>query len=463
MEGWRTRCADDPLWALDFNGRLGSDQCTIEALQERSMKMKCVANYEIETECSVVSDELVLNINHPSDLYRARIKNIPRSDFSNPFLLSLHLYFEAPTLDDARDMADDLLADCLNMLAFTTGSGFRRHKIRQIVDASPLEKGSMRSVLMWGDNVEHQDPQPFLSEGIATGIERLLTFDIPPPVRRALRWYRLAVDSDALDDQFAYFWFALEILAEFRKSTVKVNDKCPQCQSPLYCETCKSHPVHRPYAKQAIRDLLMSANPEFSEDSLSLLDKTRNSLMHGATLREIEQGLPDPHEKIVDTLGHAVWKALVLQFPRDMFDGTLEMGAPSTYVHYTAHGVAHINTVVPLDSDGNFDLSFKGMTVSLVPNGPPQSALPSLISMTEEQYDRLGVLSYSKVDQNEMLKRIHQRVQRKGNRVVALVLATDMACIKGALARGEVGPWQDLFREMKAQASKSKDVEAGAE
>jgi hypothetical protein len=86
--------------------------------------MELVANYEVKTECSIVTDDLVLRINHPRGLYRARIKIIPRTVYTTPFLLSLHLYFEAPVLAEAREIADGHLADCMNMLAFTTGRGF---------------------------------------------------------------------------------------------------------------------------------------------------------------------------------------------------------------------------------------------------------------------------------------------------------------------------------------------------
>jgi len=120
-----------------------------------------------------------------------------------------------------------------------------------------------------------------------------------------------------------YFWFALEIVAEFQKSTEKLPDRCPHCQSPLYCETCEKHPVHRPYAKQAIRALLKAVDEEGGDATVELLDKTRNSLMHGSTLRDIEDSLPQPHEQIVDTLGRLLRRALILQFPREMFDGVL--------------------------------------------------------------------------------------------------------------------------------------------
>ena len=292
--------------------------------------MHFVANYEIRSECSVIEDEIVLKIHHPKNLYRARIENIQRKTFDTPFLLSLHLYFDANALETAEEVGEELLADCLNMLAFATSCRFRRHRIRQIVDATPGLAG-MRSVLMWGDSIEYQDPQPYLSESTTQAIERLLHFDCPPAIQRALRWYRLGVNETQPDDQFMCFWFAVEIVAEHQKSVEKVPDRCPTCRAPLLCETCKTHPVHRPYAKQAIYALLKAAEPDCDDSTIFLLDKTRNSLMHGSTLREIESTLPDPHEKIVDVLGRMLWKALIHQFPKEMFDGTIAV----SYTHLT--------------------------------------------------------------------------------------------------------------------------------
>lgn len=413
--------------------------------------MECVANYEIKAECSVVADDLVLRIQHPKGLYRARIQNIPRPVYTTPFLLSLHLYFRASTLDEARDIADDRLADCLNMLAFTTGSRFRRHRIRQIVDATPGITG-MRSLLIWGDSIEYEDPQPFLREDTVYAIERLSEFDIPPAIRRALRWYRLGINATVPDDQFMNFWFALELVAEFQKSTEKVPSKCPQCRSPLYCESCKTHPIHKPYPKQAIRVLLKAVDKQCDDATIERLDKTRNSLMHGSTLKEIEDSLPQPHEQIVDILGRLLWRALIHQFPDGMFDGTLAMGYPSTYIQRTVQGVAHMQTVVSTGADGDLDLSFKGTKMEMVPFGPPQSALPTVVSMSLEQHERLGKLRFVKGDHQEMCRRIYERVKKEDNRMHALVLATDIKLIQDAMERGDTGTWQDLFREIMAAA-----------
>jgi len=170
--------------------------------------------------------------------------------------------------------------------------------------------------------------------------------------------------------------------------------------------------------------------------------------MHGSTLKEIEDSLPQPHEQIVDILGRLLWRALIYQFSHEISDGTLKMGFPSTFIYRSVHGVAHMETVVPAGADGDLDLNFKGMKMVMEPFGPPQSALPTVISMTPEQHERLGKLRFMKGDYQEMCRRIYERVKIKDGRVNALVLSTDMALVKDAVKRGDTGAWQDLFREI---------------
>ena len=408
--------------------------------------MQCIANYEIGSEASVFEDGRWLKLQHPKGLFRARMRNIVRNDFSTPFLLSLHVTFDAPSLDEAADIAEERLADCLNMLAFTTGCSFVRHRIRQIVDCTPGVQ--MRSCLMWGDSIGHEDPTPFLDDQIVNSIDRLLAFDTPPAIHRAMRWYRIGINAKVPDDQFQYFWFALELVAVSQKSSEKVPDRCPHCNSPLYCETCKRHPLHRPYEKQAIRELIKAVDKDSDDATVERLEKTRNSLMHGGTLREIEKELPEPREEVVDVLGRIVFKALVNQFPREIFKEKVVFGNPSTYVHRTLTGVAHLQTVVPVDADGEFDLSFSGMKMTMVTDGPPQSARPTLLGMTLDQHKRLGRLCYQKGDHQEMCRRIYQNAEIHGEQVVTVVLSTDMVRILDTVKRGETGNWQDLLREI---------------
>ena len=165
-------------------------------------------------------------------------------------------------------------------------------------------------------------------------------------------------------------------------------------------------------------------------------------------MREIEESLPDPHEQVVDVLGRLVWRALLHQFPKEMFDGKMVIGYPTTYVHYVANAIAHIQTIVPQSADGNLDMSFTGMTAKMESDGPPQSALPSVIHMTADQHERLMRLGYGAGDQKDMCRRVANKYEKQGESVATLVLATDLTVIRSALERGEEGDWQSLFREL---------------
>lgn len=409
--------------------------------------MECVANFEVKTEGSVAEDGRVLKIQHPLGLFRARIENIPRSVYTTPFLLSLHLYFSAPSLHGAQELAEGHLVECLNMLVLTTGLRFQKHRIRQIVDTTQ-EANGMRTLLMWSDSIEYEDPEPFLDERVIHSIERLLEYEAPAPIRRAMRWYRLGVAETVPDDQFMNFWFALEIVAEYQKSPQKVPSNCPRCRTPLYCATCETHPTHRPFAKQAIRDLLRSVDGACDDEAIDRLERTRNGLMHGATLKEMEADLPKPHEAIVDVLGRLLWRALMQQFPRETFRDQLDFGSPSTYVQRSLRGVAHMKTIVPTLPDGDLDLRFEGVKATVQPFGPPQSGRPTIIKMTTNQFQRLQKLSYGNDPAREMCRRICEQRQMLENGVATLALSTDMASIRQALARGDSGDWQDLFREI---------------
>lgn len=409
--------------------------------------MECIANYEIQSDASIGLDDYELRFKHPRGIFKARLKNVVRKNRLTPFLLALQITFDSPSLQEAQDIGKEHLVDCMNMLSFATGASFTSHRTIVIIDGTP--SSGMRGCLLWPEDAGHEDPEPFLDDGIAKTIEWLLQYDAPPVVRRALRWYRFGVNASQPEDQFQYFWFALEILAEYKKPAEKVAEKCPRCKSPLYCETCKEHPTHRLFVKQAIRSLIESVDAECTEEIISNLDEARNRLMHGATLKEIEDRLPEPREEIVDVLGRLVFEALLHQFPKEENDKKISFGMPTTYVHRKLTSVVHAETVIPLDERREFSMGgLHGTTVTMGKDGPPQSAFPLVIEMTPEQQQRLGALTKEKGEGQEMCQRIYKNVIDNNGKRLSLVLATDMSRIKEAINKKESGGWQDLFREI---------------
>jgi hypothetical protein len=107
-----------------------------------------------------------------------------------------------------------------------------------------------------------------------------------------------------------------------------------------------------------------------------------------------------------------------------------------------------MQTIVPKDAEGNFDLSFTGTKMAMESFGPPQSAQPTVIVMTSDQYERLEKLAFQNGDQQEMCRRIRDRMKRGPEGKVACLVLSDMVRINNALKAGETGAWQDLFREI---------------
>jgi hypothetical protein len=156
----------------------------------------------------------------------------------------------------------------------------------------------------------------------------------------AIRWWARGVGASPPSDQFQYFWYALEILAEFDKPTAVVPDKCPKCGGNLYCESCETVPVHRPYPKQAIRMLVMKHVTGDPEGAFVLWDKARNALLHGTERKEIERSLGFTWLQLADSLGKAVWASLLSYLATVTGaratepGGRLHLADASTYMHY---------------------------------------------------------------------------------------------------------------------------------
>jgi len=95
--------------------------------------------------------------------------------------------------------------------------------------------------------------------------------------------------------------------------------------------------------------------------------------------------------------------------------------------------------------------------MELVADGPPQSAQPTTMVLSQEDYKLLGKLSFEKSDQQEMLRRMWQRGQAHEDVVVCMVLSTEAKTIHEALEQGEQGSWQDFFRRIVEGSPKRDD------
>lgn len=407
--------------------------------------MEFVANYEVLSDISIFKDDHWFNLKSLN--YNARIRNIPRENYSSPFLLALEIKFNADDLDASVEKADEMMVSCLDILAFTTGARILKHGIKQIVSVDQVK--GMNDCLFWTDDINHKDPMPIINSQLISTFNTLLSSSIPPPVRKALHWFRMGIYSKTPDDQFQYFWFALEIIATSEKAKDKVNDLCPQCRGNLFCQHCNKHPTHKPYPKDKIFSLIKLANNSLSDETIKTLGDVRNWLMHGSELSDF-RGVEEPLKQ-VDLLGRTVFAVILMKIPFENENIDLEFGHPNTYLHQKVSMRANIQTPVPKGTDGELDLSFKGLQISIERDAKPQSAQPFVVLFTEDEYQKILGLSYSKSDNQQICYRLIHGSRKYENFNVGTILATDIDRVISCANSSEV----ELFNEVMSSVFKN--------
>ena len=165
-------------------------------------------------------------------------------------------------------------------------------------------------------------------------------------MRTPLRWFAAGVRAKLAEDQFQYFWFVLELIAELTKDTARVTDKCSRCRADLFCRTCNAVSDHRPFQKQAIEALLdqLNVSPERQRDLFGI----RNGIMHGRTRSEIvdEICVHSPDFEIgqaIDVMWQIAFGAIfsALKLKEDQVS-KLTFASPDTVVAKTIRMTAHM-------------------------------------------------------------------------------------------------------------------------
>jgi hypothetical protein len=190
----------------------------------------------------------------------------------------------AEDLKSAESASLEAMRYFLDLLSFSTGFGFRIRRRRFVMDWSPgLE---VREALAYGHASDTDDRWPEL-EGVYLDTAReIAECENLKQFRSAMHWYGAGLRSTIAEDQFQYFWFVLELIAEITKGKELVADKCQRCGSDLFCNSCNSVSQHRPFVKQGIESIMdrLKVSKERQRDLFTI----RNGLMHGDTRDEIE-------------------------------------------------------------------------------------------------------------------------------------------------------------------------------
>jgi hypothetical protein len=203
---------------------------------------KWLADYRIESKQQFPPDTPSVKIQVGNA--EVTISNATKSDLPNESLAAQIAVF-ADDIKAAENLALTKIAEVLHLLSFTTSSGFRISRKRFIMDWSPGVE--IREQFVYGYD-DHNDRWTDLREEYFLTVQEIDRTPHVNKLRTALRWYAAATRSTP-EDQFQYFWFVLELLAEFTKGKELVADKCQVCRGDLYCPNCDAASQHRPFQK----------------------------------------------------------------------------------------------------------------------------------------------------------------------------------------------------------------------
>lgn len=275
-------------------------------------------DHEIKSNLVLVQNEKRIVFHAPDTSHSIYLvtRRGPGKHASDELYISSHviLYDDDPV--EAGEKADEYLNEFLETLAVVTSGSFRVKGPTLIVDWSPGLTD--RKCLSFKKFPDPHVPGYALSQELVDTVAKYSAQSIPLDVRLAMSWWARGIAASLPHDQFQYFWYALEILAEHLKPPTKIATTCPHCQDDLYCRSCDTVPRHRPYPKQAIRLLIEKHVRDNPQEFFEKVDKARNMLLHGEDRRQIEHDLDLSWEKLSNSLGKTTWYALLDALGRQM-------------------------------------------------------------------------------------------------------------------------------------------------
>jgi hypothetical protein len=319
--------------------------------------MRCLADFILDSDLCLKPGAEPLTLSDPQGRFSLSLSNASEAEHAVPdAVLSAQLVFETglsltEAFREVQQVATNWLGYALNALTYATNRKFVPRSLKHLIDWTPglVERDAM----IYTETPEWDLAEPALDNGFIDTAERLLAMDSGGEHQAALRWYRIGIQEKVLEQQFSYFWFALEVVAEAIKGIERVPSKCPRCQSPLYCEQCRTHPTHRRYPGEAIHEVVCRVHPQGSDEVFQILQRIRHALMHGGRIADIRD-LPCDDQQAVDKLAFVTWNAIGLTANQagDPRRGTeLNFGVPEHFARRVIVANVHIRVPLPGDPD----------------------------------------------------------------------------------------------------------------
>jgi hypothetical protein len=275
---------------------------------------RIMANWEAEADITIQDGTPFLRYEHPRGTYTVFLRKAPPEE-NNPLKLSLQVICDAPSLSEANAITEVYAEEFLDYLSYASNLRTRLGKPQQIFDWEPSSREhGVRDALYYHTSPADEPPFAAIEPHLLETIALLQTSDIDTRLRRALKWFSNGIGAQYQDDQFGFFWFVIELVAQIAKEVSPVPDRCPKCREPMYCPSCNASHLHRPYPKHAVEALFEKTVQGEWQVFHRRAFRARNMLLHGDETRKIEQELGIEFHRLVDEVGKFAWIAILNRF-----------------------------------------------------------------------------------------------------------------------------------------------------
>ena len=319
--------------------------------------MKFMAQFDITSDVSITNDAAKRSIQSPNGDFSLVVREVVSREGDGIATFRCNMECESEDLEHSQQDFMEKILCVLDIMSLVTHATFAFHRLHKVFDWTSNK--TMREGLMFIYDPPESSPDWALDQEFFETANLLQYAMIDNRLLSALRWFRLGVIADTSQEQFQNFWFALELLAQYKKRTKKIHDACPTCGEALYCKGCDTYPMHRPYPIQEIESVFQ----EFAPNELGLfqiMNKARNKLMHGVPASKIEAITDVPLHQMIDPLAQLTWRGLISEviatLPDDKRPSSLKVGVASTFVKWDLTGAANITAVIPLGPNGTPDI-----------------------------------------------------------------------------------------------------------
>ena len=319
--------------------------------------MNFIAQFDLTSDVSMPTEPAKHSIQSPTGNFCFVIRKVVSKEGERLATFRCNMEFESEALGQAQHDFMDRFRGVLDILSLVTHAIFRFHRLYKIFDWTPSQ--TMRSGLIFVYDPPESPPEWVLDETCFEMANLFQHANLDDRLMGALHWFRRGIIADTALEQFQNFWFALELLAQHEKTTNKVHDRCPTCRGALYCKTCDTYPMHRPYPIQAIQSVWETFASDQSE-IFRTISEARNLILHGESERSIEATAGVPLHEMVDPLSKVTWtgliSAVVASLPEDKRPSNLTVGVANTFVKWDLTAVLNVSTVIPMGPNGTPDI-----------------------------------------------------------------------------------------------------------